>query len=78
MQVCAGPLTLCLKNEGPTSSAVNVAAYSEVRKHHGLGEVWRAHPPQNWFVRLVRAPFEGEVTDALLQRVQTPPALCFA
>ena len=52
------------------------AAYSEVRKHRGLGEVWRAQGPQNWFVSL-DAPFEGKVTAALLQLLQTPPTLHF-
>jgi len=74
--VCAGPLTLRLSNVGPPGSAMTQAAYSEVRKHRGLGEVWRAQGPQNWFVSL-DAPFEGKVTAALLQLLQTPPTLHF-
>ena len=76
LHVRAGALELCLENVGRSGSAADHGSYELVRKHRGMGDVWRARKPQKWHVRLL-APFSGEVPKALLLLMQTQKRLSF-
>ena len=76
LHVRAGALELCLENVGLSGSTEDHGSYELVRKHRGMGDVWRARKPQKWHVRLL-APFSGEVPKALLLLLQTQKRLSF-
>ena len=70
LHVRAGALELCLENVGLSGSTEDHGSYELVRKHRGMGDVWRARRPQTGRVHLL-APLSDEVTKALLLLLQT-------